>query len=121
MTTLIDIEPISRQWVKDTSNPAIVLIAKGGEYLTLLAALRWASKCGPGPERRRHGGYAYERLVADLPAARPETILHRKELLALIDGLEHFAVLDDETGANARALLHSVRTTVQMHGEARGR
>lgn len=111
---------LSRQWIKDNTGPAVVLVARGSSYLTLLAALRWASKCGPGPERRRHGGYAYERLTADLPSARPETILHRKELLALVDGLEHFASLDDETGTNARDLLRLVAAAVNAQAAARG-
>lgn len=98
--------------------PAITLVAKGHDYLAMIAALRWASQCGPGAERRRHGRNAYERIVGDLPAARPETILHRNELLALVDGLEHYAVLTNDTGEAARRMLHSIRVTVQMQSEA---
>lgn len=115
----ITIEPLNRAWVKQNTQPAIVIDARGALYLAMIAALRWTSLCGPGPERRRHAGYAYGRLVAALPTARPETILHRKELLGLIDGLEHFAVLEDENGEAARDLLKVVVHAVEKQGGLR--
>lgn len=116
----IEITPMNRQWIKDNTGPAIVLVARGANYLTMISALHWTKECGPGPERRRHAGYAHARIMGDLPAARPETILHRKELLALVDGLEHYATLDNETGEHARELLQVVEIAVHAQSAARG-
>lgn len=115
----VAIEPMSRAWIKANTAPAIVLNVRGANYLTMISALRWTMHCGPGAERKRHAGYAWARIVASLPTTRPETILHRKELLGLIDGLEHFAVLDDETGNAAREVLEDIKIAIERQGGTR--
>lgn len=80
---------ISRAWLKRNTGPAITLAVYGEEFLTVIAALGWAKVNGPGAMSRRHASYAHQRIVSALPLGAPELVLHRSELMALVDGLEH--------------------------------
>lgn len=113
---------LNREVIKRHTPAAIVLDVRGEEFLTMLGALGWAHRYGPGAERRRHAGYAYGRLVGALPvASKPETVLHRKELLALVDGLEHMAQIDDEMGRHARSLLGFIADYIARCTEMRSK
>lgn len=89
MTQIETPNRINRQWLKRNTGPAFTLVVFGEEFLTVVAALSWASIHGPGAVSRRHGAYAHQRIVAALPLGAPELTLHRSELMALVDGLEH--------------------------------
>lgn len=108
---------ISRTWLKQNTGPAFTLSVYGEEFLTVVASLAWAMVNGPGVISRRHGGYAYQRIVAALPLGAPEITLHRNELMALCDGLDHLARIPYYS-SHANRVLEEIRRGAERYKSA---
>lgn len=113
-------DKINRTWVKENTHPSFVLVVRGEEFLTVIAALSYEMHSGPGALMQRHARKARSRIVGELPMGKPEIVLHRTELLALIDGLEALRCIEDH-GGPSQSVLDQIETGVWAHIKARSR
>lgn len=109
---------IGRTWLKQNTGSAFTLAVYGEEFLTVIAALSWAMVNGPGVMSRRHGGHAWHRIVSALPLGAPEITLHRNELMALCDGLEHIVRIP-YYAPFANSVMDDIRSGAERYKEAR--